>query len=131
MHRSDRRRLELGQLLQVDLGLPRIGHVATKRSTVVFQKCVAYAIDYTVARQRIDIPKLMKEVRAEKSAIRFFEQQSGFPAMRQMRRVQKTEIVFAGRERVAIHDPSRRSRREIVNADLSPDKTAHRLSVRR
>src|SRR5205085_46109 len=62
---------------------------------------------------------------------RLFEQQTGVPAMRYVRRLEEAEAVTAGRERLLVGERPRRARREVVHARERADEAAERRRRRR
>src|SRR6185436_14759024 len=73
-----------------------------------------------------------KEVRTEQRTLGLFEQQSRFPTVRHMRRVQELETILSGVQQLAVlHPQCRPDRHEIVDAHQFADHTAYSQRLRR
>ena len=92
MHGRQGVRLELCQSFKDSAGVVGIRHVIGERAGLRLQQGFSSSIDDAGMRQWLANSPLMKKIRAEQGALRFFEEHTGIPTMRKSGRASKNPV---------------------------------------
>jgi len=104
VHDGERRRLQIGEFLQILCGQRSVRHIGGQNAGLIFLQRPIRAANNVRRGEWFDVAGLMKQIRTEQRSLRFLEEHSGVLAVGQMRSLAIAEAEFPGRKGLAISE---------------------------